>query len=117
MNKCKVLLIDDVRVPENIKNPDDSFDYYDPSLVEIVRTAEEGIEILKQKRHEVLLLDHDMGPGLTGMAVIRFLEENQDLMPQKIYLVTANVVMGPLMVEYLQRWFKEGKILAYKWMY
>lgn len=115
-NKFKVLLIDDVRVPEWIKNPETD-EKYNPSDVEIARNGEDGIELLKKNKYETLLLDHDMGMGMTGMGVIRFLEENPEYMPPKIYLVTANIVMGPLMVEYLQRWFKDGKILAYKWMY
>lgn len=114
-SEIKVILIDDVRHPEWITNPETDQEYNSLD-VEIARNGEQGIELLKKKQYETLLLDHDMGVGITGMDVIKFLEENPEYLPPKIYLVTANITAGPLMLEYLKRWFKDGKILAYKWI-
>jgi len=113
-----ILLIDDEREPEWIYNWNASKEELDevypndPTYrekdVEVVRTGELGIEKLKEKKWDILLLDHDLGMGINGMDVIKFLEENvidhPEYMPKKIYLVTANVVRGPIMYEIIQKW-------------
>ena len=112
----KTLLIDDVRLPEYINNPETEDERYRSEDVQIARSPEEGIVFLRSHTYETLLLDHDMGYGSSGMDVIKFLDENPEFMPPKIYLVTGNIIAGSLMVEYLQRWFKDGQILSYRWI-
>ncbi len=114
-----VLLIDDLRWPRYIRNPDDTEHYrnYRDDEVTIARTAEEGIDLLHARTTwDVLLLDHDLGPGKDGMDVIKYLEENQRLLPSRVYLVTANSVKGPLMYEYLVRWKEAGLIQEIYWI-
>jgi CheY-like chemotaxis protein len=119
----RVLLIDDVRVPEYIQDPDNGVhpDYKNYSEgnheITIARSGEEGVILLGKNEYDVLLLDHDMGTyNMTGMGVIRYLEDNLDRIPKRVYLVTANSVMGPIMLEHLQRWFKDGRIERYEWI-
>ena len=120
----KILLIDDVREPQWIPDPDgDNSNFmvrpkYKAEDVEIARTAEEGIEKLKEQKWDLILLDHDMGLGKNGMDVLKFLmnpDGNQHI-PKKIYLVTANVVAGPNMMSLLEAFKKEGLLEDFTWI-
>lgn len=111
-----ILLIDDRRDPENIRDPHTAENYFDPQKVEIARTGEIGIEKLKSQKWEILLLDHDLGSGISGMGVLNFLEVNKECMPSRIYLVTANVVSGPLMYEIIEEWHNLDLIKNHYWI-
>lgn len=126
----KILLIDDVREPQYIEDIDhpeyegkwgDNRKYIDDITlahdITIARTGEQGVKMLEENTYDLLLLDHDMGAGMNGMGVIRWLQDNPTKIPKKIYLVTANIVCGPLMMEYLQRWKREGLVTKYDWIY
>lgn len=120
----KILLIDDVREPQWIPDPDgDDSNFMDRSKyqvedVEIARTAEEGIEKLQDQKWDLVLLDHDMGAGKNGMDVLKFLEDpdNHNHMPGKIYLVTANIIAGPDMMRLLKKFEGAALIKAYDWI-
>ena len=121
----KVLLIDDQREPDWIQNPDKEIPEgkttrprYTDEETRICRTTEEGLDVIKEQKWDVLLLDHDMGPGKSGMHILYFLmeEENAQYMPEKIYLVTANVVSGPLMYEIIRDFKRDGKIKEFGWI-
>ena len=124
MENKKVLLIDDQREPKWITNPDgeknrsNMHPKYTDEEVHVCRTTEIGLEDLVKQKWDVLLLDHDMGPGMSGMYVLYFLmdEENAEHMPNRIYLVTANIVSGPLMYEIIRDWKREGKIEEHGWI-
>jgi hypothetical protein len=62
----------------------------------IARTFDDGIEALTNGGPwDTLFLDHDLGeedPKKTGYGIICFLEENQNLLPKEIVLVTSNPV-------------------------
>jgi len=116
----KILLIDDAKKPDNLIDPNseysDSFEQVKENIISVARTGEEGIKLLECFKYDLLLLDHDLGEGMNGMAVIRWLEDYPQHLPPKVYLVTLNMPMGYVMLETLQRWFKEGKILQYHWV-
>jgi hypothetical protein len=85
----KTLLIDDMR---------------DIKADVIARTFDEGIQALKtNSKFDVLYLDHDLGEDeftlidgekypKTGYGIMVFLENNPQLLPTKINLVTSNPV-------------------------
>jgi len=62
----------------------------------IARDYDSGIIALKTAGpFEVLYLDHDLGdedPHKTGYGIMCFLEENPQLLPKRISLVTSNPV-------------------------
>jgi len=85
----KVLLIDDEREAPHIKS------MYGVDVTKIARSYSEGIEDLKQGGWDVLLLDHDLnsypdGVEKTGTDIMKFLQENPQLLPQSIIFVTMN---------------------------
>lgn len=118
----RILLIDDQREPGWIVNPDADWDSgpfepkYKSEDVEVSRTGELGIEKLKEQKYDLLLLDHDLGSGKDGNDVLNFLIDHPEHLPEKIYLVTANIIAGPKMVEKLKDLKKEGKIKEHRWI-
>lgn len=66
-------------------------------LVDMVTTAPETINLLKEKNYDILFLDHDLGgkafvpsgPG-TGYEVACWLSENPSRKPEKIYIHSFN---------------------------
>lgn len=77
----KTLLIDDIR---------------DIQADVVCRTYEAGVSALRNLGpFSVLYLDHDLGDddvAKTGYAIMNFLEDNQELKPDEIVLVTSNPV-------------------------
>jgi CheY-like chemotaxis protein len=111
----KTVLIDDVREPQNIRNPFTG-GFFGADVV-VARTAGDGIvQILANLPIDVLLLDHDLGEGMNGMDVLKWLESSPDAMPKQIWLVTANVVAGPRMYEIIENWQEKGLIEAFGWI-
>lgn len=113
----KIILVDDVREPEWIRNPlDEECRSFKDIDVEIARNGEIGIQRLSEEKFDMLLLDHDMGMGKNGMDVLKFLIENENQLPRMIFLVTANVVAGLRMHEMLKILHSEGKIEDFGWI-
>jgi CheY-like chemotaxis protein len=115
----KVLLVDDMREPRWVRDPhctEGTSCIADSYEVEVVRSGEAGVEALKRGGWDAVFLDHDMGHGMTGMGVIRFLDENHHLIPKQVHLVTANIVAGPNMYDYLKLWHESGIIEHYSWV-
>lgn len=82
----RCLLIDDIRTPDMVSLEED---------VQIARTYDQGIECLREGNWDILYLDHDLGDPderKTGYGIMCFLEQNIDLLPKEIVLVTANPV-------------------------
>jgi hypothetical protein len=77
----KTLLIDDMR---------------DIKTDRVARTYDDGISALKNEGPwDTLYLDHDLGeldPRKTGYGIMNFLEQNPELLPKNIVLVTSNPV-------------------------
>lgn len=111
----RVLMIDDVKLPAWIFNPETG-NMYDESVV-VARSAEGGIgQLAMDARWDVLLLDHDLGPDGDGRDVMAWLEANVGSMPGKVYLITSNIVAGPRMLEVLHGWREQGLISDYGWL-
>ena len=88
-----ILLIDDVR---------------DMACDKVARTYEEGIECLKSKKWDLLLLDHDLGEEKTGYDVMCWLEENTQHLPNRIELVTANPVGRKRMLTVINKLYERS---------
>lgn len=113
----RALLIDDTKLPQHIPNPEsDKVEYFSADNVEVARTLEHAVNLLQNNKYDTLLLDHYIDEETTGLDVINFLDKNPELLPQKIFLITSNAVAGHLMLDRLQQFFKDGKILSYKWI-
>lgn len=107
-------MIDDEKFPEYFVDPE-SNEIFDS--VELVKTAEEGIGLLKSRHWDTLLLDHDLGPDrMNGNDVLLFLEENVGKLPRRIYLITNNGSAGKKMMLGLQRLKDQGLIQKYGWL-
>lgn len=112
----KILLIDDMREAQYVRNPmrtDGAL--FDNGDVVTARTVEQGLELLRQDDYDLLLLDHDMGDR-NGMEVLSFLEGWPGHIPRNIFLVTANIVAGPRMMDVLKRFYEKGYIRDYGWI-
>jgi len=57
----------------------------------VASDGQEGLEIIKENRHDVILLDLAM-PEFDGYAVIKDLEENNMLKDRKIIVFTASTI-------------------------
>lgn len=57
----------------------------------IANDGKEGLNIIKEKRHDVILLDLAM-PEFDGYSVIKDLEENNSLKDHKIIVFTASTI-------------------------
>jgi len=57
----------------------------------IANDGKEGLSIIKEKRHDVVLLDLAM-PEFDGYSVIKDLEENNELKDHKIIVFTASTI-------------------------
>lgn len=115
-----VLLIDDVREPKWIQRPGTSsyeHNNYTEAEVEVAKNGQDGIEALKARKWDTVLLDHDMGwDNKNGMDVIRFMDDNREYIPSNVYLVTANIIEGPKMLEYIRRWAQQGLVKDWDWL-
>lgn len=85
----KVLLIDDEREVPHIKS------MYGVDVTRVAKSYDEGIKALQEGGWDILLLDHDLnsypdGVEKTGTDVMKFLQENPNLLPHSIVFVTMN---------------------------
>lgn len=60
----------------------------------VCRTFEEGLEAIKEGGWGILYLDHDLGDAQdrSGYDIIRYIEENQELRPDVVIIVSSNPV-------------------------
>lgn len=73
----KTLLIDDIRTI--------------PLANTTARSFKEGVDQLRRKKWDLLLLDHDLGEfEKTGYDVMVFLKENQSFAPKMILCISDN---------------------------
>jgi len=97
IKKCHVserfLVIDDLRIFDNVTS--------------YARTFEDGISELKNNGPwDILYLDHDLGSvddEKTGYGILLFLEQNKNLLPEEIILVSANPVGVKRMKQILEK--------------
>lgn len=110
----KILMIDDKKDPNCMikDNYADSFQdkYFTEGEIHCVRTYREGLEELKKKGWETLLLDHDLGGIKTGYDILCWLEEHLEFLPKTILLITNNPVGLKRMVSVLQGLESKGLI-------
>jgi len=84
----RVLIIDD---NEQITKMLTTFLELKEQQCTIANDGKEGLEIIKEDRHDVVLLDLAM-PEFDGYAVIKDLEENNMLKDHKIIVFTASTI-------------------------
>lgn len=117
MNK-KILMIDDAKECIHIVKDlyaDFSEKYYQENEVHVVRTYKEGIDELKKKTYDTLLLDHDLGGTKTGYDILCWLETNAEFIPKNIFLISNNPVGVKNMAVVLDKLLSEGKIIQWSW--
>jgi len=87
-NSLRILIIDD---NEQITKMLTTFLELKEQQCTIANDGKEGLEIIKENRHDVVLLDLAM-PEFDGYAVIKDLEENNMLKDHKIIVFTASTI-------------------------
>ena len=101
---------------DNVNNPFFNEEDLDQQVITKVNSTAETIELLKANKYDVLLFS-SFPYFQFGVDVINFLESNQEYMPANIGLIVTNEIADPLLLNRLQQFFKEGKILSYKATY
>jgi hypothetical protein len=98
----------------------------------IARTFERGIEMLKQKRWDLLLLDHDLGclnnkgdcpppnkpcmkwkpdcESKTGYDIMLWLDENREHLPKEIRCISWNPVGGDNIRDMINRIYNKNDL-------
>ena len=72
----KILIVDDIRTPENIFLADATLALYDDVEWDVAINHDHAIRKLKANRYDVVTLDHDLGEEKTGYEVACWLEWN-----------------------------------------
>ncbi len=88
MKSLEVLIIDD---NEQITKMLNTFLELKEHKCTVANDGKEGLAIIKENRHDVILLDLAM-PEFDGYAVIKDLEENKMLEDYKIIVFTASTI-------------------------
>jgi len=88
MKNLEILIIDD---NEQITKMLTTFLELKDHKCTIANDGKEGLEIIKENRHDVILLDLAM-PEFDGYSVIKDLEENNTLKDHKIIVFTASTI-------------------------
>jgi len=88
MKSLEVLIIDD---NEQITKMLNTFLELKEHKCTIANDGKEGLAIIKENRHDVILLDLAM-PEFDGFAVIKDLEENKMLKDHKVIVFTASTI-------------------------
>jgi len=88
MKSLEILIIDD---NEQITKMLNTFLELKEHKCTIANDGKEGLAIIKESRHDVVLLDLAM-PEFDGFAVIKDLEENNMLKDNKIIVFTASTI-------------------------
>jgi CheY-like chemotaxis protein len=88
MKSLEILIIDD---NEQITKMLTTFLELKEHKCTVVNDGKEGLAIIKENRHDVILLDLAM-PEFDGFAVIKDLEENNMLKDHKVIVFTASTI-------------------------
>ncbi len=88
MKSLEILIIDD---NEQITKMITTFLELKEHKCTVANDGKEGLAIIKESRHDVILLDLAM-PEFDGYSVIKDLEENNMLKEQKIIVFTASTI-------------------------
>ena len=88
LKKLEILIIDD---NEQITKMLTTFLELKEHKCTIANDGKEGLSIIKENRHNVILLDLAM-PEFDGYSVIKDLEENNELKDHKIIVFTASTI-------------------------
>jgi len=88
MKSLEVLIIDD---NEQITKMITTFLELKEHKCTVANDGKEGLAIIKENRHDVILLDLAM-PEFDGFAVIKDLEENKMLKDHKVIVFTASTI-------------------------
>jgi len=88
MKSLKILIIDD---NEQITKMLTTFLELKEHKCTVANDGKEGLMIIKESRHDVVLLDLAM-PEFDGFSVIKDLEENNMLKDQKVIVFTASTI-------------------------
>lgn len=114
----RVIIIDDTRDAHNIKDAETGDGTYAKyKCVDLFRDAASAIINLKEFQYDIMLLDHDLGNGPSGMKVIDSIKEDPLIkIPKKIRIITGNIIAGPIMLLELQRLYNDNKIQEYSWI-
>lgn len=68
-------------------------DFRDVPCDAIARTGEIGVELLTMNCWDMLCIDHDLGAGISGYAVIVQMLERDDIRkPERVQIVSSNPV-------------------------
>ncbi len=88
MKSLKILIIDD---NEQITKMLTTFLELKDHKCTVANDGKEGLDVIKENRHDVILLDLAM-PEFDGYSVIKDLEENNTLKDHKIIVFTASTI-------------------------
>lgn len=88
VKSLKILIVDD---NEQITKMLSTFLELKDQECTVANDGKEGLDIIKENRHDVVLLDLAM-PEFDGYAVIKDLEENNMLKDRKIIVFTASTI-------------------------
>jgi hypothetical protein len=84
------LWVDDVRLPH-----EDGREEWD-----IAESYDEAIELLLKNNYDAISLDHDLGTGLTGMHILKWMYSN-DRWPKNVWVHSMNPVAAKSMLLFI----------------
>jgi len=99
MKSLEILIVDD---NEQITKMLTTFLELKDHKCTVANDGKEGLEIIKEKRHDVVLLDLAM-PEFDGYSVIKELEDNNELKDHKIIVFTASTITQDELDELVKR--------------
>ncbi len=99
MKSLEILIIDD---NEQITKMLTTFLELKEHKCTVANDGKEGLSIIKENRHDVILLDLAM-PEFDGFAVIKDLEENKMLKDHKVIVFTASTITEEELDELVNR--------------
>ena len=99
MKSLEILIVDD---NEQITKMLTTFLELKDHKCTVANDGKEGLELIKESRHDVILLDLAM-PEFDGYSVIKDLEENNTLKDHKIIVFTASTITQDELDELVKR--------------
>jgi len=99
MKSLEILIVDD---NEQITKMLTTFLELKDHKCTVANDGKEGLDIIKEKRHDVILLDLAM-PEFDGYSVIKDLEDNNELKDHKIIVFTASTITQDELDELVKR--------------
>ncbi len=83
--KPKILLVEDDSINRSVTN----YFLKDIGILDIVKTGESALEIIKTKIYDVILMDIALGSGLNGLETTKLIRENNEYKTVPIIALTA----------------------------